>query len=231
MHNQLLSPLLNIFPFTPPPLPPGFLPNSLSHACLSITSPPLHITPDYIEKLHTLLQRAMGVHSISRILQHHLSSPPTPNPRWNPPITQLHEFTSRQVIIQYTYWLTLIHSGNFRDIPLIDVSVEGRSRIKHCRKKKRPITFTVNAQEKKAEGRTLTKILWQPNEGKPLSNYIHYATNTNFRINLLESQEHVQVTLCHPQTYVSTWCHNACWWQCMLVTHESNNVHTNPSVS
>ncbi len=68
---------------------------------------------------------------------HITSSPPTPNPRWNPPITQLHEFTSRQVIIQYTYWLTLIHSGSFRDIPLIDVSVESGSRSKHCRKKKK----------------------------------------------------------------------------------------------
>jgi hypothetical protein len=67
-------------------------------------------------------------------------------------------------------------------------------------------------------------ILWQPNEGKHSSIYIHHPTNPNPRGNLLKSQEHVQVTLRHTQTYVSTWC-NACWW------HESDNLHTNPSVS
>jgi hypothetical protein len=83
------------------------------------------------------------------------------------------------------------------------------------------------AQEKKADyihtrkedGRTLIKILWQPK--KP--NNIHHATNPNPRVNLLESQEHVQVTLRHPQRYVSTWCY-ACW-------HESDNFHTKPFVS
>ena len=67
-------------------------------------------------------------------------------------------------------------------------------------------------------------ILWQPNEGKHSSIYIHHPTNPNPRGNLLKSQEHVQVTLRHTQTYVSTWC-NACWW------YESDNLHTNPSVS
>jgi hypothetical protein len=42
-----------------------------------------------------------------------------------------------------------MHIGNFRDVPLIEVSVEGGSITKHCRKTRRPITFTVNAQEKK----------------------------------------------------------------------------------
>ncbi len=73
---------------------------------------------------------------------------------------------SRQVVLPYMYWLTICHIGNFRDVPLIEVSVEIGSIIKHCRKKRRPIIFTVNAQEKKAEGRTLIKILWQPKEGK-----------------------------------------------------------------
>jgi hypothetical protein len=50
-----------------------------------------------------------------------------------------------------SYRLTLIHSGDCGNVPLIEVSVEGGSRTKHCRKKRRPITFTVNAQEKKAE--------------------------------------------------------------------------------
>ena len=49
------------------------------------------------------------------------------------------------------YWLTCIHSGNFRDIPLIEVSIEDGSPVKHCRKERRPIIFTVNAQENKAE--------------------------------------------------------------------------------
>ncbi len=30
-----------------------------------------------------------------------------------------------QVILHYEFWLTCIHIGNFRDIPLIEVSVEG----------------------------------------------------------------------------------------------------------
>ncbi len=92
-------------------------------------------------------------------------------------------------------------------------------------KKRRPITFTVNAQEKKAEGRTLIKILWQPKEGKTFFKLITSRPPTQTpRVNLLASQEHVQITLRHPQTYVSTWC-NACWW------HESDNFHTNPYVS
>jgi hypothetical protein len=49
------------------------------------------------------------------------------------------------------YVITFAHIGDFRDVPLIEVSVEGFSTIKHCRKKRRPIIFTVNAQEKKAE--------------------------------------------------------------------------------
>ncbi len=111
----------------------------------------------------------------------------------------------RQVILHYTYWLTKIHIGNFRDIPLIHVSVEGGSRMKHCRKKRRPITFTVNAEEKEG-GRTLIKILWQPEVGKRSAYFIHHSTNPNPRVNLLES----------------TWC-NACWW------HASDNFHSNPS--
>ncbi len=94
---------------------------------------------------------------------------------------------------------------NIRDIPLVDISVEGGSGKKHCRKKRRPITFTVNTQEKKTEERILIKILKQPIKGKHSSNYIHSATNTNPQgVTLLESQERVRMTLRHPQTYVST---------------------------
>ncbi len=109
-------------------------------------------------KPHTLLlQWSMGVHSISRILQHrlftiftshHHHQPQTPD--WNLQ-SQKHEFTARQVIPDYTCWLTFSHSGNCRDVPLIEVSVERGSIIKHCRKKRRPITFKVNAQKKEAE--------------------------------------------------------------------------------
>jgi hypothetical protein len=54
-----------------------------------------------------------------------------------------------------------------------------RSLIKHYRKKKRKITFTVNAQEKKAEGTTLIKILWsenliRPKSMMPLLNIFHH---------------------------------------------------------
>ncbi len=73
---------------------------------------------------------------------------------------------------------------------------------------------------KKRRQKTLIRIMCQRKEGKHSSNYIHHSP----RVNPLESQEHVQVTLRHPQTYISTW-YSACWW------HESNNFHTNPSVS
>ncbi len=87
------------------------------------------------------------VRSISRILQHRLSTIFTFQ-------SQYHELTSRPVILHYTYRLTCSHIGNFRDVPLIEVPVERRSLSKHCRKNRRPITFTVNiAQEKKAEER------------------------------------------------------------------------------
>jgi hypothetical protein len=110
---------------------------------------------------------AMGVHSISRILQHHTTSLPylqhiittNPKPPTEPSIQIAYEFMSRQVSLHYTYRLTRSHIGDFRDVPLIEVSVEARSPIKHCRKKRRSITFTVDAQEKKAKGRTLIKIL------------------------------------------------------------------------
>ncbi len=78
-----------------------------------------------------------------KIIHHH--QPQTPD--WTPQ-SQQHELVSRQVILHYTYWLTLLHGGYFRDVPLIEVSVEGGSPIKHCRKKRRLISFTVSAQEK-----------------------------------------------------------------------------------
>ncbi len=43
---------------------------------------------------------------------------------------------------------------------------------------------TVNAQEKKAKGRTLIKRLCKPKEGKHSSNYIHHATNPNPRVGI-----------------------------------------------
>ncbi len=73
--------------------------------------------------------------------------------------------------------------GNFRDVPLIEVSVERRSLPKHCRKNRRPITFTVKRARLEG-GRTLIKILKQPKEGKRSqkrgnhsSNYIHHFPN------------------------------------------------------
>jgi hypothetical protein len=97
-----------------------------------------------------------------------------PIPRLKPPITIATEFTSRHVTLHYTYWLTLWHIGNFRDVPLIEVSVEGGSTPKHWHKERRPIIFSQRAR--KEGGRTLSKILWQPKEGKYSSNYIHQIT-------------------------------------------------------
>ncbi len=53
----------------------------------------------------------------------------------------------------------MIHSGNFRNIPLIEVSVEDWSIVKHCDEKRRPITFTVNAQEKKADYKNIHNLI------------------------------------------------------------------------
>ncbi len=88
---------------------------------------------------------------ISTIFYSTIITPNPINPRPTEPSNHTipTEFTSRQGILHYTYWLTVIHSGNFRDIPLIEVSVEGFSIFKHCRKKRRPITCTVDAQEQK----------------------------------------------------------------------------------
>jgi hypothetical protein len=48
-----------------------------------------------------------------------------------------HEFTSRQVILQHTYWLTSRHIGDFCDVPLTQVSIEGGISWKHYREKKK----------------------------------------------------------------------------------------------
>ncbi len=93
---------------------------------------------------------------------HHIitTNPKPPTEPSNHTIAWVHVTSSH--ILHFTYSLTVRHIGNFCDVPLIEVSVEGVSRTKHCRKKRRPITFTVNEQEKKAEVWTLVKILWQP---------------------------------------------------------------------
>ncbi len=92
-------------------------------------------------KPHNSLQWAMGIrstlnlpHSLIRLLYHLYitSSPPTPNPQLNPPITIAWVLVTSSHSPHYTYWLTLLHSGNFRDVPLIKISVEGGSRLKHC---------------------------------------------------------------------------------------------------
>ncbi len=65
-------------------------------------------------------------------------------------------YTARQGILRYTYGLTGRHSGNTRDVPLIEVSVEGRSTLKHCgRDKKADYMHSQRARTKKVEGWTL----------------------------------------------------------------------------
>ncbi len=85
---------------------------------------------------------------------------------------------------------------------------EGRLHSQPTRKKRRRKEKLIN------------EIMWQPKEGKTLFKLHHTSPlhQPKPRLNLLESQEHIQVMLCHPQTYVSTWC-NACWrHEWMLVT-------------
>ncbi len=62
-----------------------------------------------------------------------------------------------------------------------------------------------------------SKFCHSPKKEKHSSNYIHHTTNPNTRVDLLASQEHVQVTLRHPQTYVSNSCH-ACRWHTKQTT-------------
>ncbi len=141
----------------------------------------------------------MAVHSISRILStpplYHLyitSSPPTQSPDWN---LQSHNcMSSRQVKSFSNVRIDLLAelSTSFATFHLL------RSPLK--------AEASENTVARKEGKRTLIKILWQPKEGKHSSNYIHHSTNPNPRVNLHESQGHVQVTLRHPQTYVSTWC-------------------------
>jgi hypothetical protein len=64
-------------------------------------------------------------------------------------------------ILQYTYWLTFSHIDNFRNVPLIEVSVEDGSTMKHCRKKKKA-SYIHSQRARKEGGRTLIIILWQP---------------------------------------------------------------------
>ncbi len=79
-----------------------------------------------------------------------------PKPRLNPPITIAWVQTSGQAIFHNTYWLTKLHIANFRDVPLIEVSVEFSSLTKHCRKKRRQSSFTVNTRREAR--RTLIKF-------------------------------------------------------------------------
>ncbi len=58
----------------------------------------------------------------------------TQTPDWSLQ-SQWHELRSCEVILHYTHRLTIKHSGNFRDVPLIEVSVEGGILKKHCHKK------------------------------------------------------------------------------------------------
>jgi hypothetical protein len=151
-------------------------------------------------KPHTLLLWAMGVHSISRILQHHLSTIFTSHHQHQ---TQ----TPDETLPSYNS-ITSRHIKSFSTIHidlLLDISVtfatfhwvtfplklgaeentvtrkEGRLHSKSVRKKRR----------RKEEPRS--KYCDSPTEAKIPSNYIHHAINPNTRGNLHESQQHVQV--------------------------------------
>jgi hypothetical protein len=169
-------------------------------------------------KPQTLLQWVMGVHSISLILQHHLSTIFTSHrhhqpqtPRRNPPITQWHEFSSRQVIFS-TINIDLLEDivVTFATSHRLSSSLKAKAPLNTVARKEGQSYSQSTLRKRRREEKPLIKILGQPIEGKHSSKYIHLATNPNSRVNLLESQEHVQVTLRHPQLYVSTWCH-ACW--------------------
>jgi hypothetical protein len=98
-------------------------------------------------------------------------------------------FTPRHVILKNKYRLTNKHVGDSGNIPLIEVSVEGAIILKHCHKKGRQISFTVNARK---EGRrTLIKYCgkkrWQTsfttNFHWPISTYSIVAFSQLFLMN------------------------------------------------
>jgi hypothetical protein len=122
----------------------------------------------------------MGVPSISptcfnttsRPSLHHVITTNHNPRRLSPPITKAWVHVTSSHSSLYTYWLTSIHRGNFRDVPLLQVSVKGTSRIKHCRKKKKT-DYNTSQRARKEGGRTLSHL------------YITFTTTSpNPRLNL-----------------------------------------------
>jgi hypothetical protein len=107
-------------------------------------------------------------HSSTPLLYHLYitSSPPGQTPNWT------HQSQ------KHMYWLTRRHSSNSRDVPLIDVSVEGGSIHEHCRKTKKA-DYIHSQRARIKDSWTLIRILRQRKEGKHSSNYIHHSTNPN----------------------------------------------------
>ena len=134
-------------------------------------------------KPHTLSQSAMGVHSISRILQYHLSTIFTSHLHHQPKLqtepSNHNRMSSRHVK----------SFSNTRIDLLPDIAVAAatshwlRSRLKASAWRKTVARKEGPLHSEKStikEGRrTLIKILWQLKEGQHSLNYIHHSTNPN----------------------------------------------------
>ena len=139
---------------------------------------------------------------------HHIITT-NPNPWLNPPITiawvsrHVNSFfnicigllADISVTVATSHWLRSPLKAEASENTI--ARKEGRLHSQLTRKKRRrknSYQSTATAQRRQTFFKLHTSPLHQP---KP-------------RMNLLQSQSHVQVKLRHPQTYVSTWC-NTCW--------------------
>ncbi len=180
--------------------------------------------------------RSLPHSSIPPLYQHlhHITTTNT-NPRLNLPIAIAWVHVKSKVILQYTHWLTFRHRSHFRDIPLIEGAVEGGSKAEHCRKKRKPITFTAKrARKERRKEEPWSKYCDSPKKANILW---YHSTDPNPRVSPLETQLHVQIPLfclqtcvTFTQTLLSPNAHalSSTTTQHSFPANEPPNLHTKP---
>ncbi len=163
VHNQLLSPLLNILHHSPSPDSLLWMPCNpqITTACSQEKKADLIQSTQEIRRknlINTVVKkrwqtsfttnyyRLYSTYSTNAFAFCIHILPPTRTP--NESSNHNSMFTPRPVILKYTYRLTFLRSGDFGDVPRTDITVEGVSLLKHCHKKRRQVTLTVNAIKK-----------------------------------------------------------------------------------
>ncbi len=133
----------------------------------------------------------------------------------------------------HAYWLTILHIGNFRNIPLFDISVEGGNLIKHCRKtkgrlhsqstrkkkgrRKNPDQNSVTAKPRK----TFFKLHASRHQPKPPPQWTflnHKSKSDIFHTNPYVSQRTRTCTNHHHKTYI----------RFISPANKAPNLHTKP---